>query len=447
MQDRRSTLAAANMAFCVFLGLKNTPLTRFGKPHNELYPLHRFVGYTAIVQTSIHGLLYTLHLFFTSRIWKLLGPGTWEGLAAGLAMIVLLLGLSNYLRYNTFLISHILGAAAATGFAALHRPDWKKKMPCVMLTITLIWGFDRLIRLRRYLSNFVGNRATLYPLPNGALRLVLSKPLKGAQPGLHCFLWIPELFLLRTHPFSIVSITSSEMEFVIKAHDGFTKRLYEIAVECPGKQFRASVDGPYGSIPNREHYQNIIMIAGGSGAAYTFGLASTMLDGWTEQHMRFLWAVKNPANLTWFSDQLADMERSPHVDVSLYVTRHDPDGENTNSMEHSIDSSSSGRCCVGERRPLLQGCATKAHNYIGCMEAVLGEIEVLDDKAIADITYQKLDLEKALSERTEALSRGTQVLITVCGPRNMAEAVRKISREIAATQDIKIDVHSEAFSW
>lgn len=286
-------MAAANMAFCVFLGLKNTVLTRFGKSHCELYPFHRFVGCTAIAQMVIHGILYTLHFSFTSRLWKLLEPGNWEGLAAGSAMMMILFGLTKYARYNIFLMSHILGAASATGLTALHRPDWKTKLPYVMLFITVIWGLDRLVRLQKFLTNLSGNRAIVYPLPNGATRLILTKPLRDVRAGSHCFLWIPELAFFETHPFTVVSVTSSEMEFVVKAFNGFTRQLYELALGCPGTQLRVSIDGPYGLIPDSRHYEHIVLVAGGSGAAYTFGLASAMLQMRPEQEISFVWAVKS----------------------------------------------------------------------------------------------------------------------------------------------------------
>jgi NAD(P)H-flavin reductase len=118
----------------------------------------------------------------------------------------------------------------------------------------------------------------------------------GAVPGNHLFLWIPQICLLETHPFTIVSSTASSLELVVAAYDGFTNDLHQYAKKNPGASLRASVDGPYGTTPNlAKSADKVILIAGGSGATYTFGVALEMLKNLgdsTKTTIEFVWTAK-----------------------------------------------------------------------------------------------------------------------------------------------------------
>ena len=95
-----------------------------------------------------------------------------------------------------------------------------------------------------------------------------------AIPGTHCFLWIPQIRWVETHPFTIVSATPESLDFVVAAHDGFSKKLHHYAQLHPGSKLRASVDGPYDVLPPSMHNADkLAMIARGSGASFTFGVA------------------------------------------------------------------------------------------------------------------------------------------------------------------------------
>jgi NAD(P)H-flavin reductase len=68
------------------------------------------------------------------------------------------------------------------------------------------------------------------------------------------------------------------LELVISAHDGFTNDLYKYAMKNPGAVLRASIDGPYGAIPDfSKTTDKVILVAGGSGASFTFGIALDMI--------------------------------------------------------------------------------------------------------------------------------------------------------------------------
>lgn len=91
---------------------------------------------------------------------------------------------------------------------------------------------------------------------------------------------------------------------VVAAYDGFTKDLHAHAAQSPGRVLKASVDGPYGTVPNFILYDKVVFIAGGSGASFTCGVAVDVLRRLGESSrttIEFVWVVKEhgmlPLNL------------------------------------------------------------------------------------------------------------------------------------------------------
>lgn len=286
------------MAVCTALGLKNTPLVSLASiSPAQLNTLHRIVGYAAALLAVLHATLYTMHFYREGKLGKLLETENLEGIGAGLGMVVLFLAIYRHRGYETFLASHMIGFVAVVILTALHRPAWSKKMPYAMMFIGGLWLSDRIVRALRLTLNLINNSVTLTPLPEGGTRMVLKKPRSGRvnSPGLYYYVWIPAVSLLQTHPFTVIAPNQDGLELVTKARGGFTSVAYEMAVKHPGKAFWASVDGPYGLLPEVKLYDKIILIAGGSGAAFTFGLMNRMreeLEDTQKTPIEFMWTIQ-----------------------------------------------------------------------------------------------------------------------------------------------------------
>lgn len=291
------------MALCVFFGLKNTPLeTLAHTSHTQLNILHRIVGYATVLLVFLHAVFYTIHFGRKGRWEALVEEGNIEGIGAGVILLILLMAVFRRRNYELFYISHVMGFVAAVVLVALHRPEWTKKLPVVMMFTFLIWMLDRISRAMRMCRNFVNNAATFNPLPDGGTRVLLKKPCaRSALPGSQCFLWIPRIALYETHPFTIVSNGPLGLELVIKSQQGFTKAIHNFATRHPGRALWASIDGPYGSLPTTEDYDRLILIAGGSGAAFTFGLMNRIIgqyQTYRTQSIEFVWAVRRIGEFT-----------------------------------------------------------------------------------------------------------------------------------------------------
>lgn len=108
------------------------------------------------------------------------------------------------------------------------------------------------------------------------------------------FLWIPGIRSTESHPFTIAS--TNPLELVIASYDGFTKDLHAHALKNPGKTLIASLDGPYGVVPNFTSFTKVLFIAGGSGASFTVGVAVDLLrklGDSTKTTIVFTWVVKD----------------------------------------------------------------------------------------------------------------------------------------------------------
>jgi predicted ferric reductase len=216
-----------------------------------------------------------------------------NGMVAGSAMVIIL-ATTNILRklqYETFHIIHMLMAALIIIVSAMHRPDYPM-VGKIMIIAASMWIADRLFRLFKLLFYSFGNTATITALPHGGTRIILRKTPMGAAPGKHCFLWIPGVRSTECHPFTIVS--TAPLELVAAAYNGFTQSLYKHAQANPGKALMASVDGPYGRVPDFTLYSKVLFIAGGSGASFTCGVALDILrklGDSTSTMIEFVWVV------------------------------------------------------------------------------------------------------------------------------------------------------------
>ena len=174
----------------------------------------------------------------------------------------------------------------------LHRPDLATRTLVVVIFAGSCWFLDRTFRSAKIIWHFYGNTATTIALPNDATRVVLRRSIK-ASPGAHAFLWIPSIRAAETHPVTLVS--TNPVEFVLKAHDGFTSDLLKHALKAPDAKLRCSLDGPYGATPNFKTFDKVVLVAGGSGASFAFAIATDIARNAPRAQrisVDFVWVVR-----------------------------------------------------------------------------------------------------------------------------------------------------------
>ena len=282
-------LAVANLALVVLFALKTNPLAVVSPwSYERLMCLHRCAGLLTAVFAAVHGICYSAYLVHEGEGDVLLTTKEIMGMVAGGSFAMLALGglLRNY-RYEMFYVSHALFWSLALAALAFHQPLGSLKIVYVSAVAAAIWATHRIFRYGRLLVHSANRTATLTPLPHGATRVTLNKPVCGASGGRHCFLWIPSVRLAETHPFTLAS--ADPPQFVVEARSGFTRALYEFSVQNPGRCVTASVDGPYGTIPDPDAYETVVLVAGGTGATFLFGIAR---PGGRTRRMVLVWVVQ-----------------------------------------------------------------------------------------------------------------------------------------------------------
>ncbi|UPL02511.1 hypothetical protein LCI18_013445 [Fusarium solani-melongenae] len=435
------------MALSDFFGLKNTPLAfLISAPYNYLNIFHRLVAYTSLFQLLLHAIFYMIYFGGQKGEWAtLIEVENREGIVAGVMMLILLMGIFRHLNYELFYITHIIAFMLTLVLLALHRPDWKKKVPVVVVFIACIWVADRIIRGVRLLYNLTNNSATIESLPGGGTRLILEKQLPGATPGSHCFVWIPAVRMCQTHPFTIVSNSSSGLELVMKSHKGFTNAALEFAQSNAGHRVTASVDGPYGSVPDISRYDKLILIAGGSGATFTFALAANFVRHLetrsieSTQSMSFTWAVKKTDHLDWFKGHLTALKNhSSHVAVKLHITGQEPSSSPALTIEKS-------------QRVTSSVVATKEHDTMNDnIEAnTSGNSSDVSPDAVAfeEVVYGKMIPGNTVLQAMQHLDKNSRAFIAACGPLSLLDAVATTVGSLDVAEVPIIEAHYEKFDW
>lgn len=288
------------MVLVICLAVKNTPLSYLAWSYERLNVLHQVAGYSTFGFTILHASLYSSYFVQAGRSSRLLYTEEIYGMAAAgcMAMVVFSGAVVRAWWYELFYYMHITGWIGGIVMMGLHQPEFSKKIIFVTIVVGGIWVLDRLVRLTSLAINGVSNEVTLHPLANGGTRVCVKKAPAGAVSGKHGFLWIGGVRSTETHPFTIAAM--DPLEFVIASYDGFTGDLHKMALANPGVALKGSVDGVYGTFPDPIEYNTTVLIAGGSGASFTFGTALNAVKRMGPDDKRkiiFVWLVKHHCKL------------------------------------------------------------------------------------------------------------------------------------------------------
>ncbi|KAK4154164.1 ferric reductase NAD binding domain-containing protein [Chaetomidium leptoderma] len=486
-----------NLALVVFLALKNTPLAFItAYSYERLNCLHQIAGCTMFICMVIHGALYTAFFNSQGRLLSIFAErGQIAAIVAGFAFLSVVFSalVVRRLWYELFYVTHISSWIIAIVAVGFHQPEFGHKILIVTVLAASMWVLDRVIRACRLLYYSANNEATLHPLPDGGTKIVMKKVPARAEPGKHCFVWIPAIRKFETHPFTIHR--SSPFEFTVKACNGFTSDLHKFAVAHPGAAVRASIDGPYGTFPDPMEFDKIVLIAGGGGATFTFGLAVNILERMDEDAPKdivFIWAVQKHENLSWFKEQL-DLLRthahSPKVNISLYVTRASSStsdlpsgsgsGSGSGSDDHTagFDSSSEGTASpplspVGSdpekngtqvapsalRWPsLTQGDLEKEtgatmetrvdHSGASGKDTASTAAAVSHTFVEHAVKAGRPDAASLIRDALKVTPRNQRVLVAACGPDGLMRVVRDTTAKLIVGDGPAVELHCEQFGW
>ncbi|TQV93913.1 Ferric reductase-like transmembrane component [Cordyceps javanica] len=449
--SRTGWLALANMLFSVFLALKNTPLAFLTAwSYERLNILHRYSGFFAVLHMIIHACSYSGYFLSLDEPELLTMESSIYGILAGSSFF--LLGLSGIVLrpwwYELFYYVHIVFFILAVVMTGMHQPSIIDGFLVITILTGSMWALDRLVRFIRLVFYSFNNHVTLTPLPHGGTRVTLAKAPLGALSGKHCFLWIPAIRSFETHPFTISAM--NPLEFVVTAHDGFTKDLHELAASQPGVEFGASVEGSYGTFPKPSRFDHVVLIAGGTGASFTFGAAFNalkQLNGRRETKIMFVWTVRHRSILSWYASHLETLSKDGRVSVHIFVTKG---RDNSGSSEYPTRETGKGRMDDFAMSPSSSRAnASSASSMSGDAEKNITTVVDFDMNSYSGIpiTWKRPDVPGMIRGVVSGATRKQSVLVMGCGPSALMKQVRNTTAACIWSDGPSVELHCEEFGW
>ncbi|RFU34466.1 hypothetical protein B7463_g1861, partial [Scytalidium lignicola] len=447
---RLGWMAITNLAFIIFLALKNTPLGFLtGYSHERLNQLHRIGGYTTVTYVLLHA---TVMLKNWSNKHILEYIKAWDELhgvlaASGILLILVTAVIVRRIQYETFYVIHIFSVIFVLINFGLHRPEFSLKAVYIPIVAASWWIADRFLRGGRLLWYLYGSRAVVTPLPHGGTRIVLHRKPFLVTSGQHGFLWIPRLRAVETHPFTVASSTPYSVEFIITAHDGFTRSLHSYALKNPGASLRASFDGPYGALPNfSESADKVILIAGGVGASFTFGVALNMIKKIGNSRyptIEFIWTAKNKEIISWFNEALQQLHTSPLVNLTLHSTNP----TDTSKPQSLIISENTKNAMDG----ISQTPVPSKKGSESDVEKASVDIQVDSISSQLSIHSGRPDIRTLIHGIVQRSTPQDRIIIAACGPGSLIRSVRVTAAEYptAISQAVQkiYDLHYNPIKW
>ncbi|CCU78299.1 hypothetical protein similar to FreB [Blumeria hordei DH14] len=439
LAKRLGWLTVLNLALCIFLSLKNTPLAfLINQSHERLNGLHRVAGYSTTASALAHALVYFLNLKRMDRLAVLKEGPQIMGITAASCFLIIFLT-ATFLRkhqYEAFYIIHVTLTIIVLIMAGLHRRQIvTTKSSYILAAAALIWGLDRTVRAFQLFYYSFSNDATITPLCHGGTRVIFRKAPKAIAPGDHCYIWLPGIRALETHPFTCMA--TNPLEFVVSAHDGFTKDLHFCAQRDPGAVMKASIHGPYGVMGDLTNFNRVVFIAGGSGISFTSGLAVQLLQKLGNSrkiNIEFIWAMREKGTI---------LANSPLVTLNLFATR----GQSNKYSSHTTVPSHFDIIASDSKQSVTVLNEAKQSTQIVDSEKCGASLTTSPTvKTPYTITQKRPDIAAFISNAVDATLPTEQIAIVACGPDAMMLVVQKSVAENIRPNGPTVEFFNEHFA-
>lgn len=453
IRGRSGSLAVVNMVPLIIMAGRNNPMISMLQISFDTYNLlHRWMGRVIVLESMIHISVWAIVQVadggWSSVWWKVFHDTFCASGASAVSSMAILLVLSlsplRHAFYETFLTTHIALAFIIFVCTWIHCAlpglpggEALPQLPYI-ITVMTIWFFDRLARMVRLAhcnwSTRGWTEAVVEPVPGEACRVTMHLPrFVDVKPGSHAYIRFAGVNFWENHPFSIAWVEHSytdevlplietdspvvgrpvatTVSFVIGAHTGFTRKLYNRAMEETAASkvraisLKAAFEGPYGGHHSMDSYGHAVLFAGATGITHQISYLRHIIQGYTEQtvatrRVTLVWVIRDHEALEWvrpWMDKVLRMENRVDVlRIKLFVTRP------KNSKE--ILSPSQTVQIYPGRPNITTLLNQEVHEQLGAM------------------------------------------CVTVCGPGSLADDVRLAVRKVQARRTV-VDFVEESFSW
>jgi len=330
----------------VFLLASKTSLIGLfiGSSYERINWFHRWVSRTLLVTVTIHGSFFV-------REWVLADIVQFEfelmsmvkyGIGAWAVLVWTLVSSLTPVRrmaYELFVLQHIAAACVFLWLLWVHVPAHAQFNIWFSVAVLV---FDRMARgawlvWTNVLKKVIGRKgaspgyvAEMQALRRGTTLVKVKDVGLKWLPGQHVRLSIPALGLLQAHPFTISNVASAsetnDLEFVIRAHRGFSRTVYKRALTKTNLEpyiSKAFVIGPYGDMPTWNTFETLVLIAASTGASFTLPILNSVLsDHCCVRRVEYLLLVKHEEHADHYIDQLrqsVDRAKGSAINVRVLV--------------------------------------------------------------------------------------------------------------------------------
>lgn len=391
-------------------------------------------------------------------------------------LVITSFGFFRQLAYEFFVVQHIFAAFILLWLVHVHVPSYARYNIWMAVSFVVL---DRGLRLilfmwrnnRRWRS---GYDTSLEILPGRAVEMIIRNVAFQWKAGQHVYIWVPSVGFFENHPFTIANSVNSaqtrglnDMKLVIKACAGFSNRLYEkcasserISDACKARVF---LSGPWGKPPDLTPFDSVVLIASGSGAAFTTPLLESLASypGFVRR-IDFHWITPCVAELKWFEDQLIsvlEMSENGHlyIQINLFVSR----SSNQFDMSTSPNDTNEKHDTLDAAKPSSSSATQSSHNSLTESSSITHETALpqtpptlpLTSHANASIIFRKHPSPDSLIRPALELAKG-ETAVVICGNSSLVADVRtyvsRISDERAVhkgTGAQGIFLFTEKFDW
>jgi NAD(P)H-flavin reductase len=416
----------------------------FQTSHEHLNTYHRISGRLLYTLLLLHGTWY-INFFIQAGLLskRLTSLVVWIGIIAFFGMTILVSASLQAIRrwsYRLFFISHLLTGIAILPLLFFHASPLR----LYVIEALALFIFDILCRKLDTTTAFT----TITPIPRTSLiRLSIPIPYPKIQrfkaaPGQHVYLSIPpnsvptsssssapnpHLYEFLFNPFTVASVTDTEITLVIRSLSGPTTLALSHLSHLNKAKPPINIEGPLGSSKHfpdfATEFDRVLLIAGGVGATFILPLyqdiqTKLVKEMRSSDRIRLVWCMRDISEASWASPELG-LEAGEAESISLHVTGSGTTGSTYNSAtDGGVEL---------ENVPSQSQRAGKARE---------GQLVHSEGRP---------DLRRAVDEMFRHGGE-ERVAVLVCGPHGMAREVRRhVGRWVEKGREVWW--HDESFGW
>ncbi|ANB15854.1 Fre2p [Sugiyamaella lignohabitans] len=431
--NRSGQLVVSQLMLSVLFGGRNNFLIWItGWPLSTFNVFHKWVSRVVFVNLVVHGIAMSISVAGPAYYTHWQSPYFVWGVAAVILISIMIVQSMHYFRaksYEIFLVVHIVLAAVALGGAWLHVKHPSTGLPYVYTTVA-IWGFDRLLRWVRIIWSGPTSKAQVTLHEGNVIEYKIDYSRRWKYyPGSYAFIHVlrPNCFW-QSHPFTLTISPKQEEEgklvLFTRVKKGFTQKTRDYLLTQPNHTARLPVllEGPYGHHHPVQHYETVVLVAGGIGITGVYPYADELIrKTGKNQKIVFVWAIADERPLEWFADQLDHLASDSRVDVKIHIG--------------NLESSSSSIVEIAEspnpqdKEKDVSETTRQASSLPSIIPRVCGRPNM---HSIVNQTVSEA---------------GNSIAFVCCGPHEMNDDVRKAITDKLVDSPVRIDYFEESFGW